>query len=270
MGITGSRDELRAQLEYLAVAVALPFVGRALGDFVLKKLLNAGCKKCCGKTTDEMKEVLNPLAGDGNSGVTHDTIKNPDFSWSQAAEARGLNKCAALLVSTVVLVCWHWLQPLLYWLCLYLYWDLLDGAQQWAGCGVAAREGIYWLLTVYACWKTPAYLLIDIKAEWESDKWMVIMYSFAPEKFVSLQVMPPEEESTRSSLFVLLVVFDFLGIFAMVFAIGSGRMYPAMMIGYFVTTMGGFLFLVYGSYLICHVLHLFRTQPSRFKDWENS
>ena len=34
MGIAGSRDELRTRFEYLAVGVALPFLG-AVGDLVL-------------------------------------------------------------------------------------------------------------------------------------------------------------------------------------------------------------------------------------------
>ena len=136
MGIIGSRDELRGNFDNLAIGVAVPFVGRAIGNFIFKKMLNAGFKECCGKTTDELKEVLNPMAGDGDSGVTWGKIvgsidknlgleldKNidveDDISWTKAADARGLNKCAAYLISTIVLIFWHWLQPFLYWLCLY-------------------------------------------------------------------------------------------------------------------------------------------------------
>ena len=253
MGIAGSRDELRTRFEYLAVFVALPILGRAVGDLVLKKLLNAGCKKCCEKTTDEMKEALNPVAGDGDSGVTWCQIEMRKIKWSEAAEARGLNKCAAYFVSTVVLVCWHWLQPLLYWLCLYLYWDLLDWGQQRLGCLVAGREGIYWLLTVIGCFTNPAYLLIDIKATWREkhDKQYVLLYIFAPEKYVFTATGVITNYKVENFLAFLLILLDFFGIAALVAAIVSGNMYPAMMIGYIVTTLGGLFLLVAGVGAYC-------------------
>lgn len=256
MGIIGSRDELRGNFDNLAIGVAVPFVGRAIGNFIFKKMLNAGFKECCGKTTDELKEVLNPMAGDGDSGVTWGKIvgsidknlgleldKNidveDDISWTKAADARGLNKCAAYLISTIVLIFWHWLQPFLYWLCLYLYWDLLDGGQRMLGCVVAFRELIYWLLTIIGLFTNPAYLLIDIKGD---GAYAMFVYILAPEKYVYLAAVrnlkiPCNSKFDRVDGAFMLMILDVFGIAALGIAIKSGNMYPAMMIGYILTSL---------------------------------
>jgi hypothetical protein len=275
MGVAGSRDELRKEFEYLVYIVVVPFLLRALGWSVLRRLFDPCCKKCCEKTMDEMEDVLNPVKGDGDSGVTWDYILLRNFTWSAAAKARGLNKCAAYFISTVVLVCWHWLQPLLYWLCLYLYWDLLDGTQQWLGCVVAGREGVYWLLTVIGCFHNPAYLLIDVMATWKDvDRGQVLIYIFSPEKYVYLtannQVArcwgsgdDSDDDDSETSTYkffggvLLLILLDMFGVAALVAAIASGNMYPPMMIGYSMTTLGGLVFLFHNGCM----------SPSHFCFW---
>ena len=65
------------------------------------------------------------------------------FNWLEARRRLGLTNTAAVLVATIRLCIWHWMQPLLYWFAFYSYSDELDRLQLIFGLVVGVREIIY-------------------------------------------------------------------------------------------------------------------------------
>ena len=125
----------------------------------------------------------------------------------------------------------------------YAYWDLLDDGQRVCGQMVAIREGIYAFLVLIAVCVNPAIFIVDLKASWKDGtdgKIVTLIYVIAPEKFV---YMGNVQETVNGKCFnlglALLVILDGAGIVAFVWALVTDNVYPAIMIGYTVTTIGG-------------------------------
>ena len=124
----------------------------------------------------------------------------------------------------------------------YAYWDLLDHGQRVCGQIVAAREGLYALLVLIAVYVNPAVFIVDLKASWTKNKINTLVYVIAPEKFVYIGVIagtPFDTDNCRYLGVALLTILDSAGIVAFVWAFVAKNVYPAMMIGYTITTMGG-------------------------------
>ena len=124
----------------------------------------------------------------------------------------------------------------------YAYWDLLDDGQRVCGQIVAIREGLYALLVLIAVYMNPAVFIVDLKASWKEGKINTLIYVIAPEKFVYFGVIAKTLFDTDNCRFLglaLLIFLDSAGIVAFVWAFVAKNVYPAMMIGYTITTMGG-------------------------------
>ena len=140
-------------------------------------------------------------------------------------------------------------QPILYFFVFYAYWDLLDDGQRVCGQIVAAREGLYALLVLIAVYVNPAIFIVDLKASWKDDKIPTLLYVIAPEKFVYVGVTGDTAHENCAVLgIVLLMISDSAGIAAFIWALVTQNVYPAMMIGYTITTMGGiFMAALFGA-----------------------
>ena len=200
------------------------------------------------------KELGNHLIGAGESKLTIVCILEKRLNWTQAKEDLGINTCAALFISSIRLIFWHWMQPFLYAFVLFAYWDLLDKGQQILGLIVAVREGIYFLLATVCIFVNPSYLLVDLRATWQKELWatwyedienksLALMYAVAPEKYILMCISGNKNEDTGIGSGICLSLLDLSGIIAFIWAIVVNNVYPAMMIGYGVTTLGGLCFI---------------------------
>ena len=173
-----SHEKVRIEIG-LAVVALSPFILRAVGHTLFDCLL----QKYCKMNTKELKEHLK---GTENTSLSIKNIWNKEdkISWSEARDAMGINNCAAIFIASIRLLFWHWLQVASYAIFLYGYWDLLYNAQQILGLIVLVREAIYFIFTIVCIFMNPVYLLPDYKASWNESKRNVLIYIFAPEKFV--------------------------------------------------------------------------------------
>eukprot|EP01084_Bolivina_argentea_P135024 238008_1 len=224
----------------LVVAAAVPFILRSIVDWILSYIF----KKCYKM---EMKKLMSTaIIGTGDSNVTINKIFGQTFTWTDAYKDQGLNLCAAMTVSMIRLIFWHWMQPFIYCFVLYAYWDLLDHVQQILGLIVAGREVIYFFLTIIGLLVNPVYLLLDLRATWNVDKdptSTILMYILAPEKYIYLSLVSEVENGTRAKctyqyILVGLVIMDLCGIAAFIWALAVHNVYAPLMVGYIVTTLG--------------------------------
>jgi len=173
------------------------------------------------------------------------------ITWKEATAARGLSKNAAYFVSFIVLVFWHWMQPIFYWICLYAYWNLLDLGERYFGSIVAFREFMYLMFTVWAIVVNPAYLLIDVNATWNENKSRVFLYIFAPEKYV-FRSMFQQLGWLYYILLLTVISLDVGAVFALAWTLSKSNVYPAMVCGYVVTI----------TFIIMQLCHLLYFQSS--------
>lgn len=93
-----------------------------------------------------------------------------DSPWSNFrtnARIAGWSNRLAYTVAAFRLICWHWLQPALYWAILILYWDQLKAGadndlQLHLALAVGVREALYFPITLFALVVNPSFLLIDL------------------------------------------------------------------------------------------------------------
>jgi hypothetical protein len=96
--------------------------------------------------------------------------KDDDSPWQRFAtniRVAGWSKRVAYSLAVFRLIFWHWLQPALYWLILYSYWDTLQGQgddnlQLRLALAVGVREAAYFPITLLALVYNPSFLLIDL------------------------------------------------------------------------------------------------------------
>ena len=87
----------------------------------------------------------------------------PQPTWEQAREARGLTVRQAISSAMAKLVLWHWSQPVVYLCMLLPYRCVVAGFGVWQqrfAAIVAAREVLYLGSTVLAAWQCPVFLLM--------------------------------------------------------------------------------------------------------------
>eukprot|EP00943_MAST-04B_sp_MAST-4B-sp1_P005657 g5657.t1 len=246
MGLTPTSGK---EYIYLVIGVLAPFLGRALGGKISQIFFDSLCKATVDKTYDGFQASLIQGTTDGSSGVTMTAVQVKRFNWLQARKRLGLTNAAAILVATIRLCVWHWLQPLLYWFAFYSYSYQLDQLQLIFGMIVGVREVIYFLLTIVCAIVNPIYLLMDTTATYNERKLDLLLYIFAPEKYIFLSL-----GLKRNSYFILLILilFDLFGVAALLTAIISNITPIPMICGYAITTIGGILYLsVVLSWEIC-------------------
>ena len=224
---------------YLVIGVLAPFLGRAIGGKISQVFFDALCKATVNKTYDGFQSSLIQGTADGSSGVTMTAVQVRRFSWLEARKRLGLNNTAAILVALIRLCIWHWLQPLLYWFAFYSYSVELDHLQLIFGMVVGVREVLYFLLTVIGAMVNPVYLLMDTTATYNERKLDLLLYIFAPEKYVFLSL------GWRYSyiMLLILIVFDLFGVAALITALVTNITPIPMICGYAITTLGGILYL---------------------------
>ena len=76
----------------------------------------------------------------------------------------------------------------MYWWVFLGYKDGLSAKQVILGYIVGGREGLYFALTVLACFSCPAYLIVDAKRSMQESTSQMLLYALAPEKFVALVI----------------------------------------------------------------------------------
>ena len=235
-GVDTSHEGARVAL-FLTIGAVSPFILRSVGDWVIGYII----KICCDMTKTELTLQM---IGKGESNMTVMEIWHAKPSWSEAREDLSINFCAALTVSMLRLIFWHWMQPMLYAWVLYAYWDLLDDGQQILASIVAGREALYFLFTLIGLIKNRSYLLVDLRATWKDEdvngSWSVILYVIAPEKNLFMVILCDHPAPVvRDTGMICLCVLDMAGIVAFIWAIGVDNVYVPLMIGYGVTTIGG-------------------------------
>ena len=178
-------DQLVHLISLVGVCI-LGYVGRAVGTKVLSCLSNTCCKGYCNTSQTEFMDALIIGTKDGQSGVTLAAVEGHAMSWKEAAKRLKLNYCAAMTVSILRLVFFHWTQPIGYGIALYIYYHRLPQLQLILGCVVLFREVAYIVLTLVAVVLNPAFLLVDSTATFQSSGWNLLLYIICPEKFVSV------------------------------------------------------------------------------------
>jgi hypothetical protein len=121
-------------------------------------------------------------------------------TWEQARAALHLNAKQARWVSRAKLVLWHWSQPVAYLLICSLYFCSLADDQRALAAIVAARELLYWLLTVAAYAKLcPAFILLELGSVWRAEKFSAADIRQRGEALVGRHVLTGDGRSGRIS-----------------------------------------------------------------------
>ena len=180
------------------------------------------------------------------------------MSWDAALAALGWSQSMGRAVGALRLVFWHWLQPGMYALSLYAYWDEIDATQQKLGLVVAAREALYPLLTLVALWARPIFLLANLSSP-KNRVESFLFYVAMPEKYVLLcavdsgdfthEVVNGRGKGLPGWLFYFLLIFlpaaDLCGTAALIVGAVKGTLPPALAVGYSVATLGWVAFAAY-------------------------
>eukprot|EP01083_Nonionella_stella_P031985 87543_1 len=233
---------------FLTIGAVSPFILRSVADWTISFVL----ERCCSMTK---KELATHIIGKGNSSVSIVNIWAGSINWTKAKERLGVNTCAAVTISIIRLLFWHWMQPILYVYVLYAYWDLLVETQQVLGLIVGVREVIYFLLTIIAACANPVFLIVDLRA---SSLSLVGCYVIAPEKYVFMALFNNLPDKyvfiTKHGVvfgICVLVLMDFAGAISFVHALAIKNAYVPLMIGYGVTAIGGFFVVCFIMWFDC-------------------
>ena len=202
------------------------------------------------QTLDENNSQVNEDGNDVNDSdvLTASTIYRGTIKWEQARRKLLHTKCQAYTISIFRILFVHWFQPIFYWFIFTAYKDNLDETQIILGYIVGIREIVYIILTIVCLKLNPTYLLVDVIGTLNASKVDFVTYVFAPEKFIYFCLDLKKIWCCGSDLFLfLLILFDLVGIAALIVAINNQITPPLLMIGYFVTTIGG---VMYGSLIL--------------------
>ena len=213
----------------------MPFVLRSIGDWTISFIFNWNNPDMSLKLDPDSKSEC------VNATNTIEDVWKQRMPWSQCRDVLRLNRCAAILVSSLRLVFWHWMQPLLYGYVVLIHWNHLDSGQQLLALFVGVREALYYTMSVAAVIVNPSFLLVDTKFS-KSYVASLLIYAVAPDKFMAAAILPRESDGKLSYgsmlfVFVVLPIMDICSVIAFVWAIAVGNTYAPLMIGYGVTSV---------------------------------
>ncbi|CAE8587984.1 unnamed protein product [Polarella glacialis] len=191
----------------MVVGFLTSYVLRATSG-ALEAWLRKSCHLCiCGR-------------GHGSAAVL---ASERSLTWLEAkARLDATEDLPLLALAGLRLVFWHWLQPVAFALLLYSWSDDVyfgsDSSspggsgrlQAVLACAVLVREILYFVCSVLAAAKRPAFLLIDVAATWRSGaKGEAIASVLMPEKFLGwylLGAAPSAGASRRFNLYCMSVL----------------------------------------------------------------
>jgi hypothetical protein len=245
--LSDGHDKAKESLLFLLL-VAAPFLGRALESQVTMMLRNA----CCMRVFEG--DVLKEAMLGSNQGGETDKLNAYDIAgkgcsmrWDAALVVLGWSSRMGRSVGALRLVCWHWLQPGMYALSLYAYWDEIDATQQKLGLVVGAREALYPLLTLVALCTKPIFLLANLLSP-KNRVESFLFYVAMPEKYV-LYCASDDGRGLPLCLFIPLLIFlpaaDLCSTAALIVGAVKGTLPPALAVGYSVATLGWVAFAAY-------------------------
>ena len=163
------------------------------------------------------------------------------MSWDEALAALGWSPRMGRAVGALRLVFWHWLQPGMYALSLYAYWDEIDATQQKLGLVVGAREALYPLLTLVALLFKPIFLLANLSSPKERV-FSFLLYVAMPEKYVMGCALGENDDFPNCLallLFMFMVAADMCGTAALIVGAVKDTLPAALAVGYSIATVGG-------------------------------
>jgi hypothetical protein len=248
-------DKAREGLHYLLL-VLLPFLGRAIESHITNKLKERCCKRVFGSSLREGEEGkgMNPLDKVFLSGATGGKADKlglfdmafggpggdgaaDQLSWDEAVKALGYEPCMGRAVGALRLVFWHWMQPAMYAVTIYAYWDTIDSTQKKLGLVVAAREALYLLCTLVALWRKPIFLLVNLDVQ-KQQRLSYCQFVAMPHNFLLRCAMVGSTACQRVLPYVFLVAADLCGTAALVVGAMKGTLSVALAVGYSVATLG--------------------------------
>ena len=183
------------------------------------------------------------------------------ISFERARHKSGLGPFAAVISAAVRLLLWHYMQPLMYAVAFFVYFDRIDTLQQRLGYAVLAREIYYLVQATAVVFYHPAYLLVSMPATLRDDIQMsplkyfyfrgsfgAFMYVIMPEKAVGAALATGVASLgyegrgiPQCTSFLLYIIgaatflLDLCGIAALLAAVFSGNMPLPLMAGYSLT-----------------------------------
>lgn len=155
------------------------------------------------------------------------------------------------LVAFLRLFGWHLLLPIFYFVAFPQLFDQIDPWQSYFGLVVLLRQVIYALTAVVCLNVNPAYLLVDIWASfrqedvihvWEGGSAFVLLYIFAPDKYVIFALFDEGGLKTKHMLSLVCssMVLDLVSsIGALVCGIYSGALPMELAIVYMSVALSG-------------------------------
>jgi hypothetical protein len=141
-------------------------------------------------------------------GFTMYDLQGHQSTWDEAVKGRGFTNGQAIWYAVKRMLFWHLAQPVMYAVVLLVYWSSLLFWQKGFAFVVAIREFTYIMLLTLAFCKVPAFLLVDISKSMASmhntlhpiNGWLfLVVYVFAPEKFVGMALMRRQERGHNRS-----------------------------------------------------------------------
>jgi hypothetical protein len=256
--LPNNHDKARESLHYLLL-VLLPFLGRAIESQITNRFRKWCCKRTFGG--DVLEEGLLGSNKGGNVlekafigekgsdrlsvasfGRRPNQIDANTDTWEEALAALKWSRNMGLAVGAMRLILWHWVQPVIYWLVLFAYWDQIDRTQQLLGLVVAGREVLYFVLTLCALWLRPTFLLVNLSSPVDPVVSLLI-YTLLPDKWLAKCCASAFDGGWKDFLFrhaitTTLVITDFCSTAAIIVGIVRNALPIALAVGYCVSTSG--------------------------------
>ena len=203
--VCGGREEqvtvvqigCHSNILYVVVAMA-PFLSR----FFLDGLYGcwAWIRSCRSSPLDDQGFTMTNLCSGNHNSWENARVANGRDDGPIAETKQAL--CRACFIAAFRLA-WHLAQPCIF-LGLLLHYstkqDMMDTNQKVLGWLVAVREAFYFVTTLFCLWLKPSFLLVNVRASIVNDQGLdemkkgwrfLLMYLFAPEKFVATVLFQP-------------------------------------------------------------------------------
>lgn len=246
----------------LLILSLVPFFGRFLVDYLGKKLWDMLCTPPCAPCRKKKEGGLAQSlgAGDGSPDGSPDVFDEARlrekgaiamsevFTGETEIEHLGDLKQRRVCGVTIIgkgalrLVFWHWMQPVIYFIVLGNYWEIISPWQQRFGALVAVREVLYLLSTVVALCANPFYLQVDLVVTLKYDGLiMFLLYLMAPEVFVWTALAGPGGFDLPWKVYfgghALYVFLEISAVVALLVGWAAGNLVWPLAIGYAVTSV---------------------------------